>query len=213
METELFALYINVEGIAGIGRAAAESFKVERFGHADIGHRPDAHGIAEHGDEGEKVPAEEAEVEREKLALVPGHHGLGFTDALHGRLCGIVDEDIDSLTVTVVGNDSRKHEQHRPQADKDRFENVQDNDLEPEAEAIKEVAEAGRIAAGGVEQEKNKARADDAHHDGEQRVEEIGGRGRGDNVKVSQRVLIVALGVILEITRGVGIGHVDGEQP
>ena len=153
-ETELFILYIKVEGIAGIGRAAAESFKVERFGHADIGHRPDAHGVAEHGDEGEKVPAEEAEVEREKLALVPGHHGLGFTDALHGRLCGIIDENIDSLTVAIVGDDARKQKQHGPQPYKDRFEDVQNNDLEPEAEAVKEVAEAGRIAAGGVEQEK-----------------------------------------------------------
>ena len=160
-------------------RPAAEPFVIHGERHIDIGDSPDPDKIAQIGEARQKLPANKAKIQKEKLRFVSGHHPFALADTVHGGQLRMVDQKIDRHTVAVGSDETGNNKQKGPEHDENEFKDIQQNNASCYAEAVQQVAKAGAGAADGVEQENNKAHAYDVGHDLQRQIDELSRHRRG----------------------------------
>ena len=94
----------------------------------------------------EDLPAEEAQVQHEKLPLEAGGLGLAHVDGVHHAHLRVLAQVVDREAVAVGGDDARNDEQHTPQEHEDVADQRQQNQLSGEGKAV-EQREVGHLFA------------------------------------------------------------------
>ena len=144
---------------------------VQSVGHLGVRNDPYAHEQADYGDASQYPPAYKAQVKDKKLPLIAAHNALAFAYAVHRRHLRMIKQQIQRKPVAVRGDYAGDDEQQRPQCDEHGLEDVEPDDAEEHSEAVKQVAEAGRLHADSVEQEYGEARAEDHADDVQQQTD------------------------------------------
>ena len=104
-------------------------------------------------------PADEAQVENEKLPFVTGHEALALAYALKGAHLGVLEQQVYRHSVAVVSNKGGEDKQQSPEKNENSLEYVQPYYAEKHSEAVKNIPIACAGAAQSTQYEDGKARA------------------------------------------------------
>ena len=109
-------------------------------------------------------------------------------------------------------DDARHEQQQAPQPNKQALQEIQHQDLPPDAEAVQQVFKAGLAVAQGVEQEDREAHADDGRNVHQQCVDGMRCGRRGHRLGIAQGVFVVAVHSIVEVVHGLALADIDAHN-
>ena len=140
------------------------------------------------------------------------HHFLGLSQALHDGFIGVIQENVQGHGVGKACDDAGDEQQQRPQADEQSFQHGQENDLIPNAEAVKNVAVAGGFAAEQVQEVNVEAGENHRQRNIQQYAQNIAHGGGHHGAEELQGIVDIAGLNVVHVLLELGDGHVDAQN-